>query len=417
MHVLASPFTDRQIVLCVAGGIAAYKSVYLLRGLVKAGASVRVAMTRSAQEFVGPLTFQTLSGKAVFTDLFDSQQDADIGHIRVADGADLLIVAPTTANVLARITAGMANDPVAAAVLAARCPILLAPAMNVNMWDNAATRANVESLAARGMQFVGPDAGFLACKWTGAGRLSEPEDILEAAARVMMPQDCEGLRVVVAAAGTQEAIDPVRYLGNRSTGKMGFALALAAARRGASVQLIAGPTSLLDRSGAELTKVRSAKEMHAAVCAASRSADLVIMAAAVADYEPLSAADEKLKKDTWGAAPTISLQRTTDILATLGAQRKGSSPYLVGFAAETQDLVAAARKKLEAKGCDLVVANDVSRSDRGFGSDNNAVELVWPGGSQSLPLASKESIAHSILDRVLLDRTGGQGLPSSSHGE
>jgi phosphopantothenoylcysteine decarboxylase/phosphopantothenate--cysteine ligase len=195
MHTTATPIADRQLVLCVAGGIAAYKSVYLLRELVKAGASVQVAMTPSAQEFVGALTFQTLSGKAVFTDLFDSQQDADIGHIRVADGADLIIVAPATASVMARMVAGMANDPVTAAVLAARCPVLLAPAMNVNMWESAATRANVQTLADRGFHFVGPDAGFLACQWTGSGRLAEPTDIVEAASRVLSSQDYAGLRV------------------------------------------------------------------------------------------------------------------------------------------------------------------------------------------------------------------------------
>ena len=232
MHPLTNPLSDRRIVLCVAGGIAAYKSVELLRMLTKAGASVQVAMTRSAQEFVGVLTFQTLSGHPVFTDLFDNRQDAEIGHIRVADGADLVLVAPATANVLARITAGMANDPVTAAVIATRAPILLAPAMNVNMWESPAVRANVACLAERGMSFVGPEQGFLACKWTGQGRLSEPAAIAEAAAQLLSPQDMKGMRVVVSAGGTEEAIDSVRFLGNRSTGKMGYALGRAASRRG-----------------------------------------------------------------------------------------------------------------------------------------------------------------------------------------
>jgi phosphopantothenoylcysteine decarboxylase/phosphopantothenate--cysteine ligase len=406
MHTLATPFANRQIVLCVAGGIAAYKSVYLLRSLVREDASVRVAMTRSAQEFVGALTFQSLSGQPVFTDLFDNQQDADIGHIRVADGADLLIVAPATANLLARMVAGMANDPVSAAILAARCPVLVAPAMNVNMWEDPATRANVETLVERGFLFVGPDDGFLACKWTGSGRLSEPEDILEAAAQALVPKDLEGQRFVIAAGGTREAIDPVRFLGNRSTGKMGYALALAAARRGASVQLIAGPNNLPNRTGAELISVQSAREMHEAVMAASESADVVIMAAAVADYRPVSLSEEKLKKESWGEAPSIELERTTDILATLGSNRKEGGPYLVGFAAETQEVGKAARKKLEEKGCDLIVANDVGRDDSGFGSEDNAVELIWKGDSRQIALASKESIAHSILDHVLLDRSG-----------
>jgi phosphopantothenoylcysteine decarboxylase/phosphopantothenate--cysteine ligase len=405
------------LVLCVAGGIAAYKSVLVLRNLVKLGAGVQVAMTPSAREFVGALTFQTLSGQSVFTDLFDSQQDADIGHIRVADGADLIIVAPATANVLARIVAGMANDPVTAAVIAARCPILLAPAMNVNMWESAATRANVATLVERGFQFVGPDDGFLACKWTGSGRLAEPEDIVEAAARILTPQDCKGLRVVIAAGGTQEDLDPVRYLGNRSSGKMGYALALAASRRGAEVQLIAGPNHLANHTGAALTAVRSAQEMSEAVLARSAEADLVIMAAAVADYKPSQASTQKRKKDAWGPRPELALERTQDILATLGRSPSGKRPYLVGFAAETEKVEEAARSKLKSKGCDLIVANDVSQSDRGFGSDNNAVELIWSGGSKSLPLASKDSIAHGILDHVLVDSLRARGLLSTGGDE
>jgi phosphopantothenoylcysteine decarboxylase/phosphopantothenate--cysteine ligase len=404
-------------VLCVTGGIAAYKSVYLLRELVKAGAQVQVAMTPSAQEFVGSLTFQTLSGQPVFTDLFDSQQDADIGHIRVADGADMIIVAPATAGVMARMVAGMANDPVTAAVLAARCPVLLAPAMNVNMWESAATRANVQTLMERGFHFVGPDAGFLACQWTGSGRLSEPPEIVEAAARVLTPQDYAGLRVVVAAGGTHEDIDPVRFIGNRSTGKMGYALALAAGRRGASVSLVAGPNALENNTGAELTSVRSAEEMFEAVTAKSQGADLVIMAAAVADYRPTQVSAQKNKKESWGSEPSLALTRTTDILATLGKLTTKDRPYLVGFAAETENVADAARKKLKSKGCDLVVANDVGQSDRGFASDNNAVELIWKGGSKSLALASKDSIAHGILDQVRIDRGGAHALPSADGDE
>ena len=419
MHPLANPLSDRRIVLCVAGGIAAYKSVELLRLLTKAGASIQVAMTRSATEFVGALTFQTLSGHRVFTDLFDNQQDAEIGHIRVADGADLIIVAPATANVLARITAGMANDPVTAAVIASRAPILIAPAMNVNMWATAAVQANVETLGARGMYFVGPEQGFLACKWTGAGRLSEPADITEAAARVLCPKDLSGMKIVVSAGGTQEALDPVRFLGNRSTGKMGFALSRAASRRGAEVTLVHGPTNAVPNTGATNVPVRSAQQMSEAIALACDGADMVIMAAAVADYRPATVESNKLKKASFGASPSLPLERTEDILAKLGAERVGANPFLVGFAAETENLEEAARQKLTRKRCgswksvrkrcDMIVGNNVSLSDRGFGSDENAVEIFAASGRRaSVPLASKDSIAHEILDHALLEMSKGQ---------
>lgn len=390
--------------LGVGGGIAAYKSVELLRALVKAGAQVQVAMTQGAQRFVTALTFQTLSAQPVFTDMFDNQQDADIGHIRVADGASLIVIAPATANLMARLAAGNANDPVTAAVLAATCPVLLAPAMNVNMWNAPATRANVSTLAARGMYLVGPEQGFLACKWIGQGRLSEPGDIVEAAAQLLTPQDFKDKHVVVSAGGTEEALDPVRFLGNRSTGKMGYALAKAAVRRGARVTLIAGPGCLPVPGGADHVGVRSAAQMCDAILAARGSADVVVMAAAVADYRPASVADGKLKKAQLGATPSVVLERTVDILATLGQERTGNRPLLVGFAAETESdpvrLAAFARAKLVAKQCDLIVANDVSKSDRGFGSDQNAVHLVYQAGARELPLASKDEIAHAILDLV-----------------
>ena len=404
MHPLDNPLLDRRVVLCVSGGIAAYKSVLLLRLLIKKGASVQVAMTQSAQQFVGPLTFGALSGKPVFTNLFDIQQDAEIGHIRIADGADLIVVAPATANVMARITAGMANDPVTAAVMASRAPVLLAPAMNVNMWQSAAVKDNVTRLAERGMWFVGPDEGFLACKWTGAGRLSEPEDISEAAAAILAPQDLAGTHVVISAGGTQEDIDPVRFLGNRSTGKMGYALARAAARRGAQVTLVSGPSCENVLRGVRLVSVRSASEMDGAVQQASATADVVVMAAAVADYRPEQQANHKLKKSSWGAEPSIVLTRTVDILASLGASRSGRRPFLVGFAAETEAIAEAAQGKLVRKRCDMIVANDVGRSDRGLGSDNNAVELFCASGHRSfLALASKDSIAHGIFDQVLVE--------------
>ncbi len=401
MHSLATPLQGRRIVLCVGGGIAAYKSVFLLRLLVKAGASVQVAMTKSAREFVGELTFQALSGAPVFTDMFALQQDADIGHIRIADGADLLVVAPATANLLARIVAGRASCPVTSAVLASRCPVLLAPAMNVNMWDSSATQSNVQTLIDRGFHFVGPDNGFLACKWTGSGRLSEPEDIQSAAISVLTPKDLQGLRILISAGGTQEDLDPVRFIGNRSSGKMGCALAKAATARGAEVHLVFGAVSVPEPQVHSLSNVRSAKEMAEAVLAGVKEADIVIMAAAVADYRPSKRSPSKLKKSEWGDAPAIALERTEDILASLGARRDASGATLVGFAAETQDLEVAARAKLQSKQCDLVVANDVSQSDRGFGSEQNAALLVWGAGQEKLDLASKDSIAHSILDRCV----------------
>jgi len=398
---------ERHVVLCVAGGIAAYKSVELLRLLVKLGAQVQVAMTPSAQNFVGPLTFQTLSSRPVFTNLFDNRQDAEIGHIRIADGADLVIVAPATANLLGRISAGMANDPVAAAVMATTAPVLLAPSMNVNMWSSATVQANVKTLRERGMFFVGPDDGFLACKWTGAGRLSEPSAIAEAAACVLSPQDFAGIRVLVAAGGTEEAIDPVRFLGNRSTGKMGRALCRAAMRRGADVTLVAGPGGSCDRVAEKTIQVRSASEMCQAVLTESESADVVIMAAAVADYRPEAISKGKLRKGEWGDAPSIALVRTEDILATLGRERAGKRPFLVGFAAETENLVPATREKLKKKRCDMIVGNDVSMSDRGFGSDDNAVEIVCASGRcESLSLASKDVIAQQILSCVLREMDG-----------
>ncbi len=393
-----------KIVLGVGGGIAAYKSVELLRGLVKLGAEVRVAMTQSARHFVGELTFQTLSGQPVFTDMFDNQQDADIGHIRVADGASLIVIAPATANLMARLVAGMANDPVTSAVLAATCPVLLAPAMNVNMWNNEATQRNVETLAARGMYFVGPDQGFLACKWIGQGRLSEPAEIAEAVAQLLSAQDYAGRHVLISAGGTEEALDPVRFLGNRSTGKMGYALARAVVRRGGRVTLVSGPSTLEAPKGVQLVSVRSAAQMCDAIVNARQKADAIIMAAAVADFRPVQVATSKLKKHELGNSPTIVLERTVDILAKLGAEREGSWPLLVGFAAETTSdptaLLALARKKLLAKKCDLIVANDVSASDRGFASDQNAVQLVSSEGHEDVALASKDEIAHAILDRL-----------------
>lgn len=397
----AEPLRGRTVVVGVCGGIAAYKAAELVRALVKAGATVRAAMTPSAQQFIGPMTLQALTGQPVATDLFDLGQESDIGHIRAADGADLVIVAPATANAIARMAAGMANDIVTAIVLATRAPVLLAPAMNVNMWQHPATQHNVATLVARGAYTVGPDAGFLACRWTGPGRMAEPADIVEAARRALSPQDLAGRRIAISAGPTYEPIDPVRFVGNRSSGRMGFALALAALRRGADVTLVTGPVALEPPIGATVVRVATAREMKAAIDRAARDADAVIMAAAVADFRAKSPARHKLKRSEQ-AAPAIALAPNPDILAGLGRARgRRRRPVLVGFAAETRDVVAYAERKLAAKRCDLVVANDVSQPDAGFDVDTNRVVIVSRDApAEAVPLATKLEIAHRILDRV-----------------
>jgi phosphopantothenoylcysteine decarboxylase/phosphopantothenate--cysteine ligase len=397
----ANPVAGKTVVLAVTGGIAAYKAAELARAFIKAGATVRAAMTESAQEFIGPMTLQALTGAAVATDLFDLTQESDIGHIKVADGADIIVVAPATANTIARMAAGLADNIVTAIALATRAPILLAPAMNVNMWEDPATQHNVRTLVDRGMQLVGPGEGFLACRWIGPGRMAEPPDVLEAACHVLTPQDLSGRSVVVSAGPTHEPLDPVRFIGNRSSGRMGYAIALAAARRGASVTLVSGPAGLDPPGGVELVSVVTAREMNTAVQRAAKDADAVIMAAAVGDFRPVEAAAQKIKKRGAGSVPTVELEQNPDILAGLGEHRSGKRPVLVGFAAETENVVAYAERKLEAKRCDLMVANDVSQPDAGFDVETNRVTLIGQGAPEPLELASKDEVAHVILDRVV----------------
>ena len=399
----ATPLAGAEIIVAVGGGIAAYKACELVRQLTKADAKVQVVMTRRATKFVGPLTFQALSGRPVFFDLFDHAQEAEIGHIKIADRADLMIVAPATANVIARLAAGMADDALTAVALATRAPLLLAPSMNVNMWQHPLVAANVRRLVdVTGARTVGPGDGFLACRWVGPGRLAEPSDIVEAAARLRSPQDLAGRAVVITAGPTHEAIDPVRYLGNRSSGKMGYALAAAAARRGAVVTLVAGPTSLPDPVGVTTVHVEDARAMEQALATHAWSADAVIMAAAVADFRPLAPSERKLKRTEIGLLPTITLDSNPDLLAGLGAERKrrGGGPLLVGFAAETHDVVNYARAKLASKGCDVVIANDVSAADAGFAVDTNRVIVVDAAGATPLPFGAKSAVAHRILDAV-----------------
>jgi len=405
MSERAQPLRGRTVVVGVGGGIAAYKAVELVRLFIKAGATVRVAMTPRAREFVGPLTFQALSGHAVMTDLFDLTQESEIGHIQVADRADLVVVAPATANIIARMAAGMADCPVTAVVLATTAPVLLAPSMNVNMWNHPITRANLRRLVAEaGTHVVGPGEGFLACRWTGPGRLAEPADIAEAAAHVLTPKDLAGRRIVVTAGPTWEPIDPVRVLANRSTGRMGFALARAAARRGAAVDLVHGPVALDPPVGVTAEAMETAAEMASATRRAAEAADVVIMAAAVADFRAAQPSAQKRKKRDLGSTSSLALARNPDILGDLGqarAERGARRPLLVGFAAETERLVEEARAKLAGKRCDLVVANDVSQPDAGFAVDTNRVVLVDAGGEREVALASKDEIAHAILDRVV----------------
>lgn len=399
---------DKHIVVGVAAGIAAYKAAELVRSLVKAGAQVQVVMTAKARHFIGELTFQALTGRPVFFDLFDLTQESEIGHIQVADRADLVIIAPATANTIARLAAGMATDALSSVVLATRAPLLVAPSMNVNMWNHPLTQANVRRLVdVAGAAVVGPGDGFLACRWTGPGRLAEPADIVEAAVRLLTVRDLDGQVVVISAGPTHEAIDPVRFVGNRSSGKMGFALARAAARRGADVRLVSGPVTLSPPPGVEVIGVSDARAMDAAVREAASDADVVIMAAAVADFRPRQLAAHKLKKEEilGSGALNIALEANPDILAGLGqrrAEQGAARPILVGFAAETQDVIANARKKLVQKRCDLVVANDVSEPDAGFEVDTNRVVLVSAEDAAYHEIDSKDAIAHRILDRVVV---------------
>jgi len=391
----------RRILLAISGGIAAYKAPELLRLLRRAGHDVRCALTPDAERFVSPLVLQSLSGQSVRRRLFDAGEEGEIDHIGLADWADLVLVAPATADRMAKLAHGIADDLVAAVLLATRAPVLLAPAMNVNMWGHPATQTNLAILRARGVLFVGPDAGELACGWEGVGRMSEPSVIAEAAAAALTPKTLAGERVLVTAGGTAEPIDGVRTLSNRSSGKMGFAIAAEAARRGAEVVLVAGATALPSPFGVRRVDVGTALAMRDAVLAELEAATIVVKAAAVADFRPAVAMDRKIKKEDLPSSGrmTLELVQNPDILKEVCA-RKGDR-IVVGFAAESHDVVAAAQRKLARKGCDLIVANDVSRTDAGFEVDRNAVLFVWPDQPvEELPLLEKSGVARELLDRV-----------------
>lgn len=387
----------RSVLLGVSGGIACYKAAEIVRLLVTAGAQVRVAMTRNACEFITPLTLQTLSGNPVATETFDLTQESEIGHIRLADTSEVVVIAPATANVLGKIAHGLADDLLTTVLLATRAPVLLAPAMNVHMYENPIVQENLARLRAHGFRIIEPASGFLACGYEGKGRLADPEAIVAEVAKALSEPDLAGQTVLVTAGPNREPIDPVRFISNRSTGKMGFALAAAAWRRGAEVTLIAGPTSLPTPHGVRRIEVTTAESMHRAVRDEFDHASIVLMSAAVADYRPAHVAPQKIKKGS--GRTTIELERTVDILADL-APRKGHR-LIVGFAAETESVLANAQRKLREKHLDLIVANDVSRADAGFEVDTNAVIVASVDGSEELPLQSKDDVADRILDRVV----------------
>ena len=388
--------TGKKIVVGVTGGIAAYKACDLVSRLKKRGAQVRVVLTEHACQFVQPLTFETLSGNPAYTDSFDRKYE--IEHVALAKWADLLLIAPATANCMAKMACGIADDLLSTTCLAVRCPVLLAPAMNSAMWRNPATQANLALLRSRGLRFVGPEAGHLACGDDDVGRMSEPEQIVEAVEAILNPlRDLQGLNVLVTAGPTVERIDPVRYITNRSTGKMGYALAEAARDRGANVTLISGPTKLAAPEGVEFVQIESSAQLCAAVLERGDKADVVVQAAAPADFRPKNVAERKIKKT--GESMTLELEATTDIAAELG-RRKKTGQILVAFAAETNDVMDNARGKLIKKNADMVVANDVSRSDAGFGVDTNVITLITASDVRALEKMSKRAAADAILSRV-----------------
>jgi phosphopantothenoylcysteine decarboxylase/phosphopantothenate--cysteine ligase len=388
---------DRKILLGVTGGIAAYKALELTRLLAVEEAQIRVIMTQSAMEFVQPLSFQVLSGQPVCTHLFDLETESRIGHIQVATEAEVAVIAPATANIIGKLAHGIADDYLTTALLACTAPKIICPAMNVNMYENQIVQENLARLKSRGFDQVGPEAGDLACGVQGLGRLAPVDEILESIRRLLTPQSLKGKRVLVTAGPTREMLDPVRHLTNPSSGKMGYALASAARRRGAEVTLVSGPSSLAPPHGVKQVQVTTAQEMHEAVMEQFGQMEAVVMAAAVSDYRPKKMAVKKIKKIK--AKESLELEKTEDILLRLGELKQGQ--ILVGFAAETEDLLENAKKKLRQKKVDFIVANDLTAADVGFGCDTNEVTILWPGGEvEKLPLKSKELIAMEIWDRV-----------------
>jgi len=389
---------EKRIILGVTGGIAAYKAAELVRLFAKEGAHVHVVMTQNAREFITPLTFQTLSGNLVVTDPFTLVGEQEIGHIALADLAELIVILPATANIIGKIANGIADDFLSTMVMATKAPVLFAPSMNVNMWENKALQKNIQTLLERGYHLIEPGEGELACHWYGKGRLAELSDVVEKVEDLFSKKDLKGEKILVTAGPTQEPLDPVRFITNHSSGKMGYALAKVARRRGAEVILVTGPTSIpIPRGDMKVVSVKSAAEMRKAVLGHMEGCSVVIKAAAVSDFRPKAVSLQKVKKAE--ASTSLILEKTDDILSEIGRKKRGG--ILVGFAAETENVVANAQKKLKEKNLDLIVVNDVTKPGAGFGQDTNQVKILFRSGEvKDLPLMSKEEVSQSILDEV-----------------
>ena len=395
---MATNGQQRMVVLGVTGGIACYKAVELVRLLVKNGFKVRVIMTRGAMEFVTPLTFQTLSGNPVATETFSLTQESEIGHINLADSADLFVIAPTTANVIGKLASGIADDLLTTVLMATQAPVLLAPAMNIHMYENVIVQENLRKLRRVGYHIMDPAEGYLACGYEGKGRLPDPEKISDEIERLLRKKDLAGENFLITAGPSREPLDPVRYISNRSSGKMGYALARAALRRGATVALVSGPTALEPPSGARLIEVNTAAEMREAVLKEYPHSSAVIMAAAVADYHAVAPSGQKIKRGVGDLE--LRLIPNPDILKELGQNKDGK--WLIGFAAETENLAANAQKKLHEKNLDIVIANNVAEEGSGFDGDTNVGTIIdRTGAVRSLPLMSKDDLADCIYDHYL----------------
>ncbi|PSW19294.1 bifunctional phosphopantothenoylcysteine decarboxylase/phosphopantothenate--cysteine ligase CoaBC [Photobacterium sanctipauli] len=396
----------KKILLGISGGIAAYKCAELTRRLIERGAEVRVVMTKAAQEFITPLTMQAVSGNPVSDSLFDPAAEASMGHIELAKWADLVLLAPATADLIARIGAGMGNDLLTTLCLATESPVAVAPAMNQQMYRNIATQENIATLKRRDYQVWGPASGEQACGDVGPGRMLEPMQLVHHVEDFFQPADWQGLSLTITAGPTREAIDPVRYLTNYSSGKMGYAIAEAAAKRGAKVTLISGPVNLPTPQGVDRIDVRSAEEMHQHAMEQASQHDIFIACAAVADFRPASIADQKMKKQAGEDEMILRLVKNPDIVASVAALTD-NRPFTVGFAAETQDVEQYARGKLTRKHLDLICANDVSQQGQGFNSDSNALHLYWPDGDKALPLASKHQLGQQLIAEIIALYQGG----------
>lgn len=389
----------KKILLGISGGIAAYKCAELTRRLIERGAQVQVVMTKAAKEFITPLTMQAVSGRPVSDSLLDQAAEASMGHIELAKWADLVLLAPATADLIARMSAGMGNDLLTTLVLATDSPVAVSPAMNQQMYRNIATQENIATLARRGMHIWGPAAGEQACGDVGPGRMLEPMQLVHLCEQFFQPKLLEGKSILITAGPTREAIDPVRYITNHSSGKMGYALASAAAQMGAKVTLVSGPVSLNTPVGVERINVSSAQEMHEAVMTQANKHDAFISCAAVADYRPQTIASQKLKKTEDNDEMVINMVKNPDIVASVAAMTE-KRPFTVGFAAETNDVETYARGKLTKKNLDMICANDVSVAGQGFNSNDNAITLYWPEGELALALESKEALSFKILEKM-----------------